>query len=476
MAAQPNGNRLSGDQLPWDLFPSLGRYDVVVCGGGPSGAVAAIAAARAGARPLIVERYGFLGGALTSQGVHPMMTFHAGDELVVRGIPDELVQRLVQAGHSPGHIADSIGYASSVTPFSAEGLKMVLEEMVTEAGGEILYHAMLADAEVDEGRIRRLLLCTKAGLQTIEAQVFVDATGDGDLLERAGVGFSRGRSEDGATQPMTANFRVGNVDIERVRQYMTEHPEEFYSGTNPDAVAGAPRLSVSGFYEHVRRAREVGEFPSNRKGILFFETNTPGEVNVNSTHIFGKDAAQPRLFSEAEVEGRAQAMEVFTFMKKWIPGFEEAVHLGTGVQIGVRESRRLQGVYTLTEDDLLEGRVFGDAVAMAGYPVDIHPPTPKDARPDGQAPPRRELARGDTYQIPYRILISPDCPNLLATGRCVSADHRALGAIRVTPIAMAMGQAAGTAAAMAASASCAVGEVDVDRLRGLLREAGVRLP
>ena len=464
------------DSLPWDLFPRLESCDVVVCGGGPSGTVAAIAAARAGARTLIVERYGFLGGALTSQGVHPMMTFHAGTEQVVCGIPDEVVQRMVQAGASPGHITDSIGYASSVTPFSAEGLKIALEELVSEAGGQVLYHAMLADAEVCDGQIRRILVCTKAGLQTIDAAVFVDATGDGDLLEYAGVEFSRGRGQDGATQPMTANFRVANVDIAVVRRYILEHPDEFYLRDLRD-VETAPRLSVSGFYDHVRRARAAGEFPTDRKGILFFETNTPGEVNVNSTHIFGKDAADPKLLSEAEAEGRAQAMQVFAFLRKWIPGFENAVHLGTGVQIGVRESRRLNGAYTLTEADLLEGRTFDDAIAMGGYPVDIHPPTPEDARASlAASSAKRELERGDTYQIPYRILISPQCDNLIVSGRCVSANHEALGAIRVTPIAMAMGQAAGTAAAMAAQAQQPVDSVDTAELRRRLAADGARLP
>lgn len=464
------------DSLPWDEFPRFGDYDVAVCGGGPSGAVAAIAAARGGARTLIVERYGFLGGALTSQGVHPMMTFHSGEAQVVRGIPDEVVQRMVQAGASPGHIPDSIGYASSVTPFSAEGLKIALEELATEAGVEILYHAMLAEAESGEGQIERILVCTKAGLQTIGATVFVDATGDGDLIERAGVGFSRGRGRDGATQPMTANFRVAKVDIATVRRYILEHPEEFYSGTDLEAVEMSPRLSVSGFYEHVRRAREAGEFPTDRKGILFFETNTPGEVNVNSTHIFGRDAAEPRSLSEAEAEGRAQAMEVFTFLQKWIPGFEHAAHLGTGVQIGVRESRRLQGEYTLTEADLLEGRAFDDAIAIGGYPVDIHPPTPEDARASLASPSgKRELARGERYQIPYGILVSPQCDNLIATGRCVSADHEALGAIRVTPIAMAMGQAAGTAAAMAAQGPQPVCELDRKELRRRLVAGGAYL-
>ena len=176
--------------LSYADLPLMGSYDVVVAGGGPAGCMAALAAARLGMRVLVVEQYGFLGGALTAQGVHPMMTFHAGAEQVIRGIPDELVQRLVQSGASPGHIADAIGYASSITPFDAEGLKVALEQMLAEAGVEVLFHAMLADADVDRGRIQELLVCTKSGLRRVQARIFVDGTGDGDLLYHTGAGRS----------------------------------------------------------------------------------------------------------------------------------------------------------------------------------------------------------------------------------------------------------------------------------------------
>jgi hypothetical protein len=395
---------------------------------------------------------------------------------VIRGIPDQVVQRLVQAGASPGHIADSIGYASSVTPFDAEGLKLVLEEMVEEAGAEILFHAMLADAEVKGEELRRILVCTKAGLQGVAARVFVEATGDGDLLARAGLEFAKGRAADGATQPMTANFRVGNVDIPVIRRYILEHPEEFWLGETR-SVEESPRLSVSGFHAHVQKAREAGEFPNNRKGVLFFETNTPGEVNVNTTHIFGRDATDPRQLSRAETEGRKQARMVFAFLKKWIPGFEHAVYLSTGFQIGVRESRRLKGCYTLTQRDLVEDRPFADAIAVAGYPVDIHPPTPADARMAlSKAQEEHSIPQGRQYRIPYRSLITTQCVNLAVAGRCISAEHEALGAIRVTPIAMAIGQGAGTAAALAVKRGCSLHEIDILELQETLRANGAELP
>jgi len=456
-------------------LPLMGSHDVVVAGGGPAGCMAALAAARLGMRVLVVEQYGFLGGALTAQGVHPMMTFHAGAEQVIRGIPDELVQRLVQAGASPGHIADAIGYASSITPFDAEGLKVELEQMLAEAGAEVLFHAMLADADVDQGRIQELLVCTKSGLRRVQASVFVDGTGDGDLLYHTGAGYVQGRDSDGATQPMTTNFRVGNVDTATVKRYIMDHPDQFYLG-DLRWVEEAPRLAVSGFYDLVQQARGAGEFPTDRKGILFFETQTPGEVNVNTTHIFGRDATEPQQLSLAEAEGRLQARQVYDFLRKWVPGFLDAVFLSTGFQIGVRESRRLRGKYTLTQDDLIQGRVFPDAVVIAGYPVDIHPPTAEDQKRALHAAGRsHSIPQGQKYQIPYRCLVSTQVFNLIATGRCLSAEHEALGAVRVTPIAMAVGQAAGAAAALAVKRGCSMDQVDTERLRQVLREQGAYL-
>jgi hypothetical protein len=405
-----------------------------------------------------------------------MMTFHAGERQVIRGIPDQLVQRLVEAGASPGHIADTIGYASSVTPFDAEGMKAVLEEMLAEDGVEALFHGMLADAEMSEKRIGRILVCTKAGLQTVSGKVYVEATGDGDLMAHAGVDYVKGRDSDGAMQPMTTNFRVGNVDIARIKQYMLAHPDEFWSG-NGVPSRESERLSVSGFYKHVREGAEAGDFPTDRGSLLFFETNTRGEVNVNTTHIFGKDATDPRQLSQAEIEGRKQARTVFSFLRKRIPGFEKAVYLSTGFQIGVRESRRLKGAYTLTVSDLVENRSFTDGIVLAGYPVDIHPPTPEDAKAALSAKrAKHSIPQGRVYQIPYRTMITPQAKNLLVTGRCLSAEHEALGAIRVTPIAMAIGQAAGTAAGLSVRRECSPHQIDIDELKETLKENGAEVP
>lgn len=441
-------------------------YDVIVVGGGISGAMAAIGAARAGARTLVVEQYGFLGGMLTAAGVGPMMTFHAGDEQVIQGTTGELIDRLVEKKRSPGHIFDTTGFTYTVTPFDVEGMKRELELMLTEAGGEVLYHAMLASVETGEGKVRSITVCTKAGLSPLRARVFVDATGDADLAFHAGVECTKGRASDGACQPMTMKMRMINVDVAKVRDYIKSHPEEFprLKG-DVNQVDRASRISIGGFVKTLEKAKAAGDFTLPREGILFFEANNQGEVIVNTTRIIGFDANDPWSLSKAEMEGRRQALELERFLKKWIPGFEESVLMYTGPQIGVRSSRQIQGRYTLTGQDVLERRPFSDTIAHTGYPIDIHSPT-------GAGTDSVEVEWGTYCHIPYRCLVNEQVHNLVTVGRCISVSFEAQAAIRTTPTMGAVGQAGGIAAALAARETCAAGDVDVAALQAELVQQG----
>ena len=208
------------------------KYDVVVAGGGISGAIAAIAAARLDARTIVIEQHGFLGGMLTASGVGPMMTFHAGDSQVIRGITGELVDRLKAKGLSPGHIVDSVGYTSTVTPFDIEGMKVELEQMLDEADGVALYHTFIPGVkmlETDSGdrRISSLEICNKAGRSYFAGNVFIDATGDADIAAWSGVPCTKGRAADGKTQPMTMKIRLYNIDIEAVKQDIRNRIDKF---------------------------------------------------------------------------------------------------------------------------------------------------------------------------------------------------------------------------------------------------------
>lgn len=444
------------------------KYDVVVVGGGPAGAVAAIAAARQGAKTLLVERYGYLGGMLTAAGVGPQMTFHAGKTQVVRGIADEIICRLQGMGLSPGHMEDNVGYASSITPFDAEGMKYILETMAQESGVQLLYHTVFTGCTVDEGRITKIQLYAKNGFFDVEAKAFVDCTADADLATYAGVPSTYGRESDHLAQPMTMNIKVSGVDREKVIEYVRSNRNDMLETTPFDCLHQLPRAGIQGAYSLIKKAKAAGEFDVDRDMVLCFETNTLGEFILNMSRIVRKSAVDAFDLTDAEVEGRRQAQQIVAFMRKNIPGFENCRIASTGPHIGIRESRKIDGIYKLTAEDLLENRMFDDAIAMGGYPIDIH-------SPDGAAMKHRHLKPGSWYSVPYRSLVTKEIENLIVAGRCISATHEACAAIRVTPIVMAIGQAAGTAAAQSAATGECANRLDTQILRQTLRKANVFL-
>ncbi len=441
-------------------------YDIVVIGGGPAGSIAAIAAARRGAKTLLVEQYGYLGGALTAYGTGPQMTYHAGKTQVVKGIPDEIVKCMMELGFSPGHMDDAVGYASSITPFDAEGLKLVLETTAEEAGVTILYHTTYMGCTVSNAKINSIALYSKNGMFNVKASVFIDASGDADLATHAGVPSIYGRENDNLAQPMTMNLKVEGVDRNRVIEYIQNNRNDMYSSIPFDRINDLPRCAILGGYSLVKLAKEAGDFDIDRDMVLCFETNVKGQFIVNISRITKHSALDPFQLSRAEIEGRKQAHQIVAFLKKYFPGFENSYMISTGPRI--RESRKINGVYKLTVDDIIGNRMFTDAIAMGGYPVDIH-------SPDGEETNHRFLKPGSWYSIPYRSVITNEVDNLLVTGRCLSATHEACAAIRVTPIVMGISQGVGTAAALAAAMNIPVQKVDIVMLRNQLKEDGVFL-
>ncbi len=445
-------------------------YELIISGGGISGAIAGISAARENVKTLIIEKNGYLGGMLTGAGVGPMMTFHAGDNQVIRGITGELIERMAAKGLSPGHIFDTTGYTYSVTPFDLEGMKSELESMYLEAGGTLLYHTMLAGVSKEEDRITGLSLCNKAGLSDVKGDHYIDATGDADLAAWSGVEFTKGRNNDGVSQPMTMKLRMYGVDMAEVRRYILENPDEFprLKG-DTSLINNAGRLSIGGFVKTLQKAREAGEFSFQREDILFFETNNPGEVIINTSRITGLDPTDPYDLTLAEVEGRKQAAELAAFFRKRIPGFQNAVLSFTGPSIGIRSSRQIKGVYTVTKDDILKGRKFPDAVVCNGYPVDIHSPSGEDTYSS-------HLAWGEYYTLPYRSLVNSQVPNLLTVGRCISGEFEAQAAFRTTPGAGAIGHAGGAAAVIAVRTGLAFPDLDPVKIQTLLKKQKAFLP
>lgn len=434
--------------------------DVLVVGGGPAGIAAAIAAARNGARTTLIERFGFLGGNLTAGLVGPCMTSYScdGQQQLIKGIFEEMVIRMEQMGGAlhPSKAPAGSAYSGfivfghdKVTPFDPEAAKFVALDMVREAGVNVRLHTFVADVLVEGKKVTGVVAASKSGLQAIKAQVIVDCSADGDIAAWAGAAYEKGREGDGLMQPMTLFFRVCNVDDEKVEEYIRTHPDDY----RPFAAL-------------VTEAKAKGEFPIPRRGIGIYKTLEPGVWRVNTTRLHFFDGTNVEDLTKAEIEGREQIKALMKFFRKWLPGFENAELLDTAATMGVRETRRVVGEYMLTLDDLATGREFEDVVALCGYPVDIHSPTDDGGGADG------ELPSANVYQIPYRSLVVRDLDNVLVAGRCVSATHEALGAIRVMPPSFAMGQAAGTAAALAIEWGCTPRDVPVPQLQEILVRQG----
>ncbi|NCD05016.1 MAG: FAD-dependent oxidoreductase [Spirochaetia bacterium] len=445
------------------------KYDVVIVGGGISGSIAAIACARMNVKTLLIEEKGCLGGALTSSGTGPMMTFHAGEEQVIKGITDEVIQNLVKKGLSVGHIVDSTGYTYTVTPFDSEGLKFELESMVCDAGCDILYHSVVNEVTSENSLITKINVLSCASHFDVFAKVFIDASGDGDLLYQSNIPFKQGRDSDGKDQPMSMNMKLSNVDIDKIRDIMDKDVTLFpFLKSKAGLEKKASRLSCSGFQEIMREGINKKEITFDRDIVLFFETNTKNEVIVNMSRVNNLNPVNPRDISMAEIEGRKQVWQLFSYLKKAVPGFKNSKLISTGPNIGIRSSRRLIGKYTLTVEDIIKGTKFKDGISACGYPIDIH-------SSDGSATDSTFLKYGVWYTIPYRCLINEKINNIISTGRIISSTFEAQASLRVSPSCGALGHASGVSAALCVKNNILPSDIDVDLIRNELKKQGAFL-
>jgi len=440
------------------------QYDVLVVGGGNAGCAAAVAAARHGAKTLLVERYGFLGGTATAAMVGPWMTFHSGSKRIVGGIAQEIVERLQRKGASPGHVHDSSDYVPTITPFDPEVHKALLFEMMREAGVDLLLHAYFLRTIANDG-VEGAVFATVAGERECRAAYTIDATADAYVAASAGVATQQG-DERGRVQPASLMFRLSHVDLTKTAAYVRMRPDQMRTSLKAHERVAPAMTAVAGLYDLWQQALEAGEVHVPRELVSFFITPYEDEVTVNMTRVTGVDPLDPDDLTRAEVEARAQVMDLVEFFRKRVPGFEHARLAATGTQIGVRESRRIVGEYTLTRDDVLHARQFDDAVARSAYPIDIH-------NPAGSGTSTQRLPEGESYEIPYRCLVPASVERLLVAGRCISTTHEALASTRLTPTVMTLGQAAGTAAALAKQSGRRLRDIDTQRLRSLLRNDGV---
>lgn len=446
-----------------------GETDVLVVGGGPAGLGAAIAAADAGARVVLAERYGFLGGNATAALVMPLMSFHTQapttgrkenasgatpllptdhgpGEPVVAGVLRRLLERLVSVG---GAIAPSLatGY---VVPFDPEWFKLVALELLDEAGVQFLFHAFASGVlPGNEG----VIFETKSGPLAIRAKVIVDCSGDGDVAVAAGAPCEVGRA-DGLAQPMTLMFRVAQFQRTAFEAYVRDNPKEW--------------RGVHGLWALVRRATEEGNLDLPREDMLFFATPYRSEVSVNSTRVTRVLGTDVWDLSYAEWRSRNQMRQIEAFLRKYVPGFEDSYVVQSGVQVGVRETRRVIGEYQLNAGDVLGARKFDDAIARGAYPVDIH-------NPKGSGTLLKRLPPGEAYDIPLRCLLPRNTERVIVAGRCISGTHEAHSSYRVMPIVMATGQAAGVCAAIASRQGCTPRDVPVGEVQRELLRQGANL-
>ncbi len=444
------------------------RYDVLVVGGGNAGCAAALAAARCGARTLLVERYGFLGGTATAAMVGPWMTFHSGPDRIVGGIAQEIVERLIALGGSPGHIADSSDYVPTITPFDPEIHKALLFDLMRESGVELLLHAYFLSALRDQkGGVAGARFATVGGMRDVRAQRTIDATADAFVAASAGVALQCG-DERGRVQPASLMFRLSHVDMGMLSSYVRTHPDQMRTSLKAHERTAHALTAVAGLYELWHAARTRGDLDVPRELVSFFISPYADEVTVNMTRVTDIDPLDPDDLTRAEIEARSQTMQLLTFFRSSVPGFANARIAATAAQIGIRESRRIVGQYTLTAQDILSARTFPDAVARSAYPIDIH-------NPSGAGTTTQRLAPGTSYEIPYRTLVPAGVDRLLVAGRCISTTHEALASTRLTPTVMTLGQAAGTAASHSLAANVPVADIDVVALRARLVADGVDL-
>lgn len=444
--------------------------DVVVVGGGPAGMCAAIAAAREGVRVILIEQGGFCGGMATKGLVGPFMTCYdaKGETMIIRGLFKEIVERMVARGFAihPAQVHGGTAFTSwikigheHVTPFEPEGLKIIIDEMLTEAGVKILYHTDFIHPVLDNNTISGILVSSKRGLEIIKATVVIDCTGDGDVAYRSGVPYEMGNQELNLIQPATMFFHISNVNPDAVEADIQANIHNFY---RKDGV------NYRSFHWRVTQARENGDWDLNRVSIGMFRMPKPDEWCVNTSRIMGVNSTDNESLTNAELIGRQQVYKILHFLQKYVPGCENARIKSIASHIGIRESRHIQGDYRLTAEDLLNSKVPEDSILLAANSVDVHGrfgPTSNEYVP----------IKGKYYGVPYRCLIPKGIEQLLIAGRCVSADSTAAGAIRVMPPCMGMGEAAGVAAALSVKEGITVRRIDVQNLRKVLKDRGAYL-
>ncbi|WP_409966730.1 Thiamine thiazole synthase [Mycovorax composti] len=440
------------------------RYetDVLVVGGGPSGIMAALAAAEEGHKVMLIESRSFVGGNMTI-GL-PILGFlgQKGNQ-IIKGLPQKFIDRLKEVQAASEHRPCPLHM--SLTLVEPEAVKTVALKMLIEANVQVLFYAFFAGIVQEGDDLKGVIIESKAGREAILAKVVIDCSGDADVAYKAGVPCEFG-NEQGGVQPPTLMFCMGGVDTEELRLSIAQEPRTYLTDFIPAEYFGQNNQFVLvGLRNLMKQAKEAGmQLPTER--TILITGLRKGEIWVNMTRVNGVNGTDPASLTQGEILGRQQIEDVQEYLIKYVPGFENAYFVRTAPFLGIRETRRIRGLYTMTREDILSCRHFEDAIAVASYPLDIHHPVGGDCTLEWC---------GDCYDIPYRSLIPQKIKNLIVAGRAISTTHEAMSAIRVMAPCMAMGEAAGRAAKMAIKNKVQPADIDVKALQQELLAKGAWL-
>ncbi len=439
------------------------KYDVAVIGGGLAGCAAAIASARMGMKTILIERYGYLGGWSTAALVNPFMSHETSDgKKLIAGIFDEIKEKL----------AELDGILKNC--FDPEIMKFALQELVLESGAELFLHAVFTGADYQNEGIS-LNLFTKSGSINIDCKRLIDCSGDADAAIALGADYESGDKE-GLTQSVTLMFDMAGVDVHKAFDYVKNNPDQFRFPKLDKETDTTPLendvYSIAGYYDFVKEAKELGDY--DVKGDIIFYLSRPrkGEVVFNSIHIGNINPMNAQDITNAEIQSRKQMFQIINFVKKYVPGFENSYLIRSAEHVGVRESRRIVGKYQFTVDDVTKASKFEDAICRLAYWVDLHSGKGHGYTKSEEKSTIHKAPEGDYYEIPFRCLVPDKISNVLIAGRCVSSTHGGHGAIRVMPACVAMGQAAGTAAALSLKNNVCAEAVEAKELIKELRKQG----
>ncbi|GIW21672.1 MAG: hypothetical protein KatS3mg068_0679 [Candidatus Sericytochromatia bacterium] len=419
----------------------------IIVGGGMAGVCAAIASKKLGGNPLLVERYGFLGGTSTASMVSPFMNYYLGDKPLVKGIFQEILDELEKYN----------GKKHKSRAFDSETLKIVLFEIMDKYEIEYLLHTYFTDVNIENNKIKSIVLESKSGKEILEGDFFIDTSADADLAFKSNVPFEIGRKEDGLTQAMTLMFRIANVNINKVLEYCKKNPENFLFIEND--VNG---VSIAGFKKEIEEERKNGNYDNPLDYIFFVTTHRDDLIIVNTVRILYSSGINNRDLTKAQSKSHKLAWQIYKLLKNKVPGFDDSYISNTATQIGVRETRRIIGEYTITGLDIVNASKFQDKIARGNYPIDIHDPT-------GGGGKMIRLKEGEYYDIPFRSLIPKNIDNLLVAGRCISATHEAQASIRITATCAAMGEAAGFASSLCIINNVSPKNLNVEELQKYIK-------